>query len=99
MTARPSRLGRLGLHALLVAVFITVQATALSHEIEHVLHQHDAPCGLHVAAEHLVIVSAPEPALAVPLVPAVDGVSFALGLLQPPLARPSPARAPPLLPR
>jgi hypothetical protein len=95
--SRPLSSGRLGLHALLVAMLIAVQATALSHEFEHLLHLHDAPCGLHVAAEHLVIVSAPAPALAVPLVPATGGVSLVLGLLQPPPLRPSTARAPPLL--
>lgn len=99
MTTRSSWRGRLGLHALLVAMLIAVPATALSHEFEHLLHRHEAPCGLHVAAEHLVIVTAPEPALAVPLVPATGDESFALGLRQAAPARPSAARAPPLLSR
>jgi hypothetical protein len=94
---RVPKLARFTLLTLLVATFVAVQATALAHEFEHVLHQHDAPCGLHVAAEHLVIVAAPVPALAVPLVPSTDAVAFAIGQWPPLSARPSSARAPPLL--
>jgi hypothetical protein len=96
-TRRVPRLARLALLTLLVATFVAVQATALAHEFEHVLHQHDAPCGLHVAAEHLVIVSVPAPALAAPLAPSTGAIAFAIGSLPPLSARPSCARAPPLL--
>jgi hypothetical protein len=93
----PSRVARLGLLTLLMVALVAVQTTALAHEFEHVLHQHDAPCGLHVAADHLVIVSAPGPALGMLLVPSTDGAAFAIGHLPAPPARPSLARAPPLL--
>ena len=86
-----------GLHVLLVAVFIVVQATALSHELEHVTHQHDAPCGLHVAADHLVLVPAPEPPVPVALAPAANNVSAPLGRLLPSPVRANGARAPPFL--
>jgi hypothetical protein len=97
MTVWPSHSARLGLLILLVATFLAVQAAALAHEFEHVLNQHDAPCGLHVAADHLVIVSAPEPAT-VPRVPSTAAATLATGHLPPFPARPSSARAPPLLP-
>jgi len=84
------------MHAVLVSVFFTVQATAIAHEVQHVLHQHDGPCGLHVAADHLVMAAAPEAAPAVALAPAI-------GLTSPspdaPLELPAPpsgARAPPI---
>lgn len=82
-------------HALLVIVFIAAQVTALAHEFEHVLHQHDAPCALHVAADHLVIVAAPAPALAVAPVPGAGTLSPPKVVLLPPRARSSDARAPP----
>ena len=81
---------------LLAAVFIVVQATALSHEFEHVTHQHDAPCGLHIVADHLVLVATPEPPLAVALSPAAHDVSAAPDVLRRLCARANGARAPPL---
>jgi len=83
-------------HAVLVALFIVVQATALAHEIAHVAHQHDAPCGLHVVADHLAMAPAPEPALAVIVAPvsAVIPSSRAALILSP--APCSEARAPPV---
>jgi hypothetical protein len=79
-----------------VLVFVVVQATALAHEIQHVLHLHDGPCGLHVAADHLAMAPAPEPGLATELAPTVEQVLSCLSarLFRP--ARPSEARAPPL---
>jgi hypothetical protein len=96
MTTCPARSwARRGLHTLLVLVFVLVQATALAHEIQHVLHLHDGPCGLHVAADHLAMAAAPEPALTVKPAPVSEQP------LSSPDARPfrrsrlSEARAPP----
>jgi hypothetical protein len=86
---------RSGLYALILAVFITVQAGALAHEWQHVLGQHEAPCGLHVIADHLAMVPAPEPVLAVALAPAAGPVSPHADVLLPAPARPRTARAPP----
>ena len=86
-----------GLHTVLMLIFVVVQATALAHEIQHVLHLHDGPCGLHVAADHLAMAPAPEPALA------VEPASPTEPLLSSPDARPlrvarlSEARAPPFV--
>ncbi|HEY7870913.1 MAG TPA: hypothetical protein VIF59_16890 [Methylomirabilota bacterium] len=92
----PRRLAALA--AIVAFCFLAGQSSALAHEIEHVLRLHDAPCALHVAADHLVMASAAEPTPAVTLAPSP-------GSAGPPaparLARPfSPteARAPPLLP-
>jgi hypothetical protein len=86
---------RRGLLALVV-VFVVVQAAALGHEVQHVLRLHDEPCGLHVVAEHLAMVMAPEPAPAVTLKPAIEQmIPFSGAWLSPP-ARPSAARAPPV---
>jgi hypothetical protein len=52
-------------------MFAVVQTAALAHEIQHVLQQHDGPCGLHVVADHLAMAIAPVPALAV-AAPATD---------------------------
>jgi hypothetical protein len=93
----PVTLLRPGLNTLILAVFITVQATALAHEWEHVLGQHEAPCGLHVIADHLVMAPAPEPVPAVALAPAAGPVSSPTDVLLPAPAHPSGARAPPLL--
>jgi hypothetical protein len=86
---------RRGLYALIVLVFVVVQATALAHEIKHVLHVHDGPCGLHVAADHLAMAPAPEPTLASELVPAIGQLLSLLDARPSPAARPSGARAPP----
>jgi hypothetical protein len=83
------------LRVLLMAVFVVVQVTALSHEFEHVMHRHDAPCGLHVAADHLVIVSAPEPARLVGPAPSTGHVPRSTGALVSAPRGPSRARAPP----
>jgi hypothetical protein len=86
---------RRGLIALLVVVFVVVQAAALAHEVQHALHLHHEPCGLHLVADHLAMALAPEPAPAVELKPAIEqGVPFSGARLSPP-ARPSAARAPP----
>ena len=97
MTVYPRSWARCGLYTLLVLVFVVVQATALAHEVQHALHLHDGPCGLHVAADHLAMAPAPEPGLAVDLVPATEQLLSCLGarLLLP--ARLSEARAPPFL--
>lgn len=94
MRSRPSSWRRLGLCALVVAAFVVVQVMALSHELEHVAHKHDAPCGFHVAADHLVIVLAPDPAPAAPPALSGGGVSAAPELPPPAPARPGSARAP-----
>jgi hypothetical protein len=83
-------------HALLVIVVIAAQATALSHEFEHVLHRHEGPCALHVAADHLMMVAAPEPAPALAPEPVARLLSPLQVVLLPLPARPSDARAPPL---
>jgi hypothetical protein len=87
---------RRDLSALLLAVFMSVQATAVAHELHHVLGHHDASCGLHVAADHLAMVPAPEAALTQPPGPVAGAVPSALDVLLPPPSRPSGARAPPL---
>jgi hypothetical protein len=97
MTAYPRTWARRGLHTLLVLVFVVVQATALAHEVQHVLHLHDGPCGLHVAADHLAMAPAPEPGPALGLAPATEKLLPCLGarLMFP--ARLREARAPPFL--
>jgi hypothetical protein len=84
------------LNTLVVVLFFAVQTTALSHETQHVLHLHDAPCGLHIVADQLVMSAAPEPPLTLVLVPATDDVvtSSDASLADP--GRSSSARAPPL---
>jgi hypothetical protein len=82
---------------LLAAVFVVVQVAALSHELQHVLHQHDEPCGLHVVAAHLAMATAPEPAVAGALMPAAY---LPLPPTDAPTASPlrvSSARSPPVL--
>jgi hypothetical protein len=81
--------------AVLALTFVGAQGAALAHEIQHVLHLHDAPCALHVAADHLVIAAAPDPVPAVALVPARHAGSAPLHTVPAPPARPSAARAPP----
>jgi hypothetical protein len=96
--SRPSRRGVAASAVLLALIFFATQTTALTHEIEHVLHQHDVRCVLHLAADHLTMLSAPDPEPAVTSAPATSAV---LPLLLAPPARPahpSAARAPPLLP-
>lgn len=97
MTIYPRPWVRRGLYTLLGLVFVVVQATALAHEVQHVLHLHDGPCGMHVAADHLAMAPAPEPAMAIELAPAIEQVLSCVGgplLLS---ARLSEARAPPFL--
>jgi hypothetical protein len=82
---------------LVVVMFAVVQTTALAHEIQHVLQQHEGPCGLHMVADHLAMAIAPAPSLAV-AVPATD---HRLSSSDDPLslpAQPSGARGPPVLP-
>jgi len=84
--------------AVLVLIFFATQATALMHEMEHVFHQHDAQCVLHLAADHLVMLSAEDPEPAVTPAPIIR-TAFMLHLAIPARpAHPSAARAPPLLP-
>jgi hypothetical protein len=83
---------------LVIVCFFTVQAVALSHEIQHLAGQHDEPCGLHDAAEHVAMATAPEPALAVVPAPAADRVTPTPGSTQARPSHPSAARAPPALP-
>lgn len=98
-TASRTASRRLGALAATVAVlFLVAQSAALTHEIEHVLHLHDAPCALHVAADHLVMASAPGPTLSAGLAPSLHSESPSLHARPAPPASPSPARAPPLLP-
>jgi hypothetical protein len=72
-----------------------VQVAALSHELQHMLNQHDAPCGLHVVADHLVMVPAPEPEPAVALAPTSDQLTPSLGTPRSVPSRLADARAPP----
>lgn len=96
--SRPSQRGFAASAVLLALIFLATQTTALTHEMEHVLHQHDIQCVLHLVADHLAMLSAPDPEPAVASAPATCAV-FPL-LLAPPVrpAHPSAARAPPLLP-
>jgi hypothetical protein len=96
--SRPSRRGAAVAAFVLALIFLVTQATALAHEMEHMLHQHDAQCVLHLAVEHLVMVAAPEPEPVVAPAPVILA-TFPL-LLAPPVrpAHPRAARAPPLLP-
>jgi hypothetical protein len=77
-------------------MFAVVQTAALAHEIQHVLHQHDGPCGLHVVADHLAMASAPAPSLAV-VAPAIDQLLWSPGNRRSPSAQSSSARSPPIL--
>jgi hypothetical protein len=98
MTTAPARSwARRGLHTLLVLVFVLVQATALAHEIQHVLHQHDGPCGLHVAADHLAMAPAPDPALAVEPALVIEQLLSSSAARPLRLSRLSEARAPPFV--
>jgi hypothetical protein len=87
---------RRGLHVLLVLVFCAVQATALAHEVQHVMHLHDGPCGLHVAADHLAMAAAPDAPPAVTLVPVDSAADPSPGAPPAPPTPPSGGRAPPL---
>jgi hypothetical protein len=80
-----------------VALFVVTQITALSHELQHVFHQHDVPCALHGAAVHLVAASPPDlaPAMAPPAQAAV--MPTVLPAAPEHLVRPRGARAPPHL--
>lgn len=89
---------RSGLRALLVVVFLAAQVTALSHELEHVVGTHHAPCALHVAADHLVMAASPEPAAATLLAPLTAPAAPAVHTPRPAPERTRTARAPPLLP-
>jgi hypothetical protein len=84
-----------GVLALLVALFVSTQITALAHEIEHVLDQHGAPCALHVVAEYLAMASPPGPTLAVAPAPGPDAAPQSIAVATGRPACPSGARAPP----
>ncbi len=47
LSARIQRLA-----ALLAAALLGAQAAAVTHEYDHALHKHDAPCALHIYADH-----------------------------------------------
>ena len=96
-TAASRRSARRALCTLVVLLFVVVQAAALAHEIQHVMHLHEGPCGLHVVADHLSLAPAPVPALAVGLVPAAAPWSWLPSVGPEPPARPSVALAPPSL--
>ena len=81
---------------LVVVLFFAVQTTALSHEMQHVLHRHDAPCGLHIVADQLVMSAAPEPPLPLVLAPATDNVVILSEATTADPGRSHSARAPPL---
>jgi hypothetical protein len=81
---------------MIVVMFAVVQTAALAHEIQHVLQQHDGPCGLHVVADHLAMAIALAPSLAV-AAPATDHLlSSSDDQLSLP-AQSSGARGPPVL--
>jgi hypothetical protein len=90
-------LRRRWLSLLVIVCFLSVQAVALSHEIRHLTGQHDVPCGLHDAAEHIAMATAPEPALAVVPAPVADRVPPTSGVAPTLPSHPSDARAPPAL--
>jgi hypothetical protein len=81
---------------LVVVIFAVVQTAALAHEIQHVLQQHDGPCGLHVVADHLAMAGAPAPSLAV-VAPATDQLWWPPGNRRSPPAQSSSGRSPPVL--
>lgn len=85
-----------GLPTLLVVAFVTVQVAALSHELEHIVGQHDEPCGLHVVAAHIAMATAPAPVVAVALMPVADPVLLPPGAPTAASPRPSGARSPPV---
>jgi hypothetical protein len=83
--------------AFLVITFVASYVTALAHEFEHVLHQHETPCALHIAADSLSIATAPTPP-ATPITILVGGMSPCQpSLLVAQCPRSSGARAPPCL--
>jgi hypothetical protein len=94
---RPRVAGRSALVGLLLALFATTQVAALAHEVEHLFRQHLAPCALHDAAEHLVVVS-PLPPETVAALERHAGVAppYVPAAPERP-ARPRVARAPPPL--
>ena len=94
VTLVPPRIVRLFV-ALLAIIAITSQVTALAHEFEHVLHQHEAPCALHVAADHVTIVTSPIPPLAATPTPVASMPVSKTSVLLPLCERSSDARAPP----
>jgi hypothetical protein len=81
---------------LLVVLLVLVQFTALAHEIAHVSGEHHGPCGLHVAADHLVMAPASDVAVGAPVAPANVAPS-GFGVLPPAPVRWTEARAPPRL--
>lgn len=90
----PPRISRVFI-TLLAIIVVTSQMTAQAHEFEHVLHQHEAPCALHVAAEHLTIVTSPVPPVVATPTPLASMPLSNASVLLPPCVRASDARAPP----
>jgi hypothetical protein len=74
-----------------------VQVTALTHEFAHASGEHEAPCGLHDAAEHLAMAPAPDVALGVPIPLVTAAAARGFDPLPPVSVRGSAARAPPPL--
>jgi hypothetical protein len=85
------------LGGLLVVLFVVVQVTALTHELAHASGEHDAPCGLHVAADHLVMAPAPDVPLGAPIALANAAAPGGFDALPPVPVRWNDARAPPRL--
>jgi hypothetical protein len=96
VTARAASPLRQVLRALIAVLFVVTHAAALSHELQHVFHEHDGPCALHEAAEHLVAVAPVDPAPAIGPARGADVPAPALvaGPERPTLSRD--ARAPPI---
>ena len=90
-TARPILL------FLLAAVLIATQVTALAHEIQHVSHEHEGPCALHVAADHLAMASPPAAISSVPFAAEGCAASLAVTVAAQDSTLPHSARAPPVL--
>jgi hypothetical protein len=80
---------------LVAIILLASQLTALTHEFEHVLHQHEVPCALHVAAEHLTVVTAPAPPLVAAPTPLAAMPLANADLASPRSERSTAARAPP----
>jgi len=98
VTVSPRPWARCGLHTLLVLLLVVVRATALAHEVQHVVHAHDGPCGLHDAADHLAMAPLPDAVLVTDLARAPEQLwssRDALPFCPAPLSE---ARAPPFLP-
>lgn len=52
---------------LLAAALVLVASGALTHELDHQFHEHDAPCALHLYVDHLNGAPAARLAVALPV--------------------------------